>query len=229
MRYNEKMNNLVVVKSFPNGLRIILDPDAPFLELLKEVAMKFRESAKFFGNAHLALSFVGRRLSEEEENSMVEAIQKNADLVILCIMEDEDSDRGKRYLGALKEPMEALADHSLCRIYRMHIKEGEVLESDRGVILLGSVDPGGMIVSRGDIIVCGSLGGEAYAGGEEDAGRYIAAFDLCPIHLQIGPFHYTPGKEKRGGFFVKPKMEPKCARVIEDKIVVGVLDRGFIP
>ena len=218
------MKNLVIVKSFPNGLRITLDREAPFLEVLKEAAEKFRESGKFFKDAKVALSFEGRELGEEEENSLVEAIQNNSDLQILCIINEEESERSRRYLGILQEPMEAISDNSLCRIYRMHISEGEVLESDRGVILLGSVDPGGLIVSGGDIIVCGTLAGEAVAG----EGRYIAAFELIPGHLRIGGIDYSPDREEKPRWFVKPKMEPKCARVAEGKIIIGPLDRSFV-
>ena len=106
----------------------------------------------------------------------------------------------------------------------MKLSEGEVLESDRGVILLGSVDPGGLIVSGGDIIVCGTLAGEAVAG----AARYIAAFELIPSHLRIGQTDYFPDPEDKPRWFVKPKMEPKCAREAEGKIIIGPLDRSFV-
>ena len=222
------MKNLVIVKSFPNGIRVTLDQDAPFLELLKETAGKFKESARFFKNAKVALAFAGRELSEDEETSLVEVIQNYTELEILCIMEEWDSEGNRRFLGALKEPAEALEDHSLCRIYRMHIHEGDVLESDRGIILLGSSDPGSLIVSKGDIIVCGTLAGEAIAGEEEDTERYIAAFDLCPSHLKIGSKHYYPKEGAKPKWFTKPKMEPKCARIAGSEIIIGPLDRSFI-
>ena len=51
------MKNAVIIKSFPNGLSIFLDSDISFDQLLEEIAMKFRESANFFKDASMVLSF----------------------------------------------------------------------------------------------------------------------------------------------------------------------------
>ena len=57
------MKQPVVIKANNYGLMIILDPDLEFEELLKAVGEKFKESAKFFGNADMAVAFDGRKLS----------------------------------------------------------------------------------------------------------------------------------------------------------------------
>ena len=58
------MKNAVIIKSFPNGLTIFLDSELPFSQLLEEIAMKFSESANFFKDASMVLSFEGRELTE---------------------------------------------------------------------------------------------------------------------------------------------------------------------
>lgn len=55
------MKNPVIIKSFPNGLSLYLDDAMPFDRLLEEIAVKFKESAQFFKDAHMGISF-------EEEN-----------------------------------------------------------------------------------------------------------------------------------------------------------------
>ena len=45
------MKDLVLIKSFPNGIALHLDNEAPFEELLEEIAYKFSEARAFFGDA----------------------------------------------------------------------------------------------------------------------------------------------------------------------------------
>ena len=56
------MKDLVLIKSFPNGIALHLDQDAPFEKLLEEIAYKFSEARAFFGNATMALSLEDRQL-----------------------------------------------------------------------------------------------------------------------------------------------------------------------
>ena len=85
------MKNAVIVKSFRNGLTLYLDSDLDFGQLLEEVAGKFNESKEFFSDASVAVSFEGRELSFEEEDSLIETIRINSHLNITCIVgKDEE-------------------------------------------------------------------------------------------------------------------------------------------
>ena len=68
------MKNPVIIKSFPNGLSLYLDETLPFEMLLEEIAVKFKESAQFFKDAHMGISFEGRKLTEEEERIILDVI-----------------------------------------------------------------------------------------------------------------------------------------------------------
>ena len=59
------MKNSVVIKSNRSGMTVILDPELPFEQLLQDVAVKFGESAKFWGSVQMALTLAGRDLSPE--------------------------------------------------------------------------------------------------------------------------------------------------------------------
>ena len=50
----------VIIKSNKYGLTVILDDKMPFQELLLDIADKFQESANFFRNAKMAVTFRGR-------------------------------------------------------------------------------------------------------------------------------------------------------------------------
>ena len=49
-----KMSSSVMIKSFQNGIAVILDDTIAFPVLLEEVGLKFKESASFFRNSKMA-------------------------------------------------------------------------------------------------------------------------------------------------------------------------------
>ena len=55
------MKHGVILKSYKQGINLILDGDEEFETLLKEIGDKFRESADFFKEAKIALSIEGRK------------------------------------------------------------------------------------------------------------------------------------------------------------------------
>ena len=62
----------VVIKGNKSGIRIVLDDVLPFPEILEEVEKKFKESSNFLGEAQVAVSFDGRKLTEEQEAILLE-------------------------------------------------------------------------------------------------------------------------------------------------------------
>ena len=44
------MNNSCLIKSFPNGIVLHLDPEKPFADLIIDIAEKFSESRAFFAS-----------------------------------------------------------------------------------------------------------------------------------------------------------------------------------
>ena len=77
------MKGSCIIKSFPNGINLILKEDVNFEDLLNEIGDKFEKSRPFFGNASMALSFEGRNLSEEEETKIVDVINKCSDIDVV--------------------------------------------------------------------------------------------------------------------------------------------------
>ena len=96
------MSSPVIIKSFQNGIAVILDASIPFQTLLEEVGMKFRESATFFKDAKMAVSFEGRSLSAEEEKQLVAEITSNCSLRIICLV-GKDDEKNQTYLKAIHQ------------------------------------------------------------------------------------------------------------------------------
>ena len=83
------MNDTVVIKGSKSGIILVLSPDASYETLKKDVAAKFQASASFWGAASKAISFKGYELSDEQKNEIIDIIQDNCQLSIVCIMEDD--------------------------------------------------------------------------------------------------------------------------------------------
>ena len=194
------MKNAVIVKSFRNGITLYLDGNMEFEQLLEEVADKFKESKEFFRDATVAVSFEGRDLSFEEEDRLIEAVRVNSHLNITCIVgEDEEKSRiyGKA-LEAYRRKREE--EESVGQFYRGTLRKGQILETESSIIVLGDVNPGSSVIAAGDIVVLGSLRGNAYAGGNGRPGHYVAALEMAPQKIKIGDFKYITNEKSKWAF-----------------------------
>ncbi|MCR5735323.1 MAG: septum site-determining protein MinC [Lachnospiraceae bacterium] len=208
------MKNPVIIKNFPNGLSVILDPDIPFDELYTALGKKFRESSKFFGKAKLVISFSGRVLEEEEERLLTDAIADNSELTVLCIVGTDDEKNqqyikaGSRFVGD-QEKM-------LSRFYKGPIRAGEVVESDTDLIILGDVNPGAEVISAGNIIILGTLYGTARAGSNGNEASFVVALDLRPVKICISDYSMNIFSKK--GLF-RSKAVPKIVFLREGELL----------
>ena len=221
------MKNAVIIKSFPNGLSIFLDSDISFDQLLEEIAMKFRESANFFKDASMVLSFEGRVLTEQEERQIVNTISANSRLNIVCIM-GKDEETGKSYMRALQQlsfHQEVLENAG--QFYKGTLKDGQILETDNSIIVLGDVYPGACIISSKDIVVLGGLYGQAYAGGNGEEGHFVVALEMSPEKLKIGDFKYKTS-EKQSKWSIKPKIQPKIAFVNDARVIIEPITKELL-
>ncbi|MEG1847275.1 MAG: septum site-determining protein MinC [Lachnospiraceae bacterium] len=218
------MNHAVLIKSYPNGLSVILEEGIAFDTLLLEVEKKFKESGKFFQNAKLALSLEGRKLTSEEEKQIVDCICQVSGLDIACVV-GKDEQKNQMYLKALQQ-LDVPADQNNGQFYKGTLKNGQVLETESSIVILGDVYPGSTIVSTKDIVILGGLYGEAYAGGNGESGHFIVALEMSPEKLKIGDLKYR--NEKAAKWPVKPKTQPKIAYIQNDKIIIKPITKELL-
>lgn len=219
------MKNAVILKSFQNGISIYLDATVPFEELMQEVAIKFKESSRFFGDAKMALSIEGRSVSEEEELRILRTIHENSEVDIVCLV-GKDEEKNRQLFYALQD-WKINRQENNGQFYRGTLKNHQTLETESSIIVLGDVYPGSAIVSTKDIIILGSLYGEAYAGGNGEKEHFIVALEMAPEKLKIGDFKYK-GKPHKSKWGLKPKIQPKIAYVKENKVVVEPITKELL-
>ncbi len=177
------MKNSVVIKSSRSGMTVILDPQLPFEELLKDVGAKFGESARFWGSVRMTLTLAGRELTPEEELALVNVITGNSGIEVLCLL-DQDQERTRRCEEAINAKLMEISALS-GRFYRGTLKEGEGIVEENGVVVIGDVEKGAGIVSNGHVVVVGDLRGSVTAGASGNTEAVVAAAEMAPSALQI--------------------------------------------
>ncbi len=178
------MKENVSIKSNKYGIEIHLNPHIPFSDLLHDVEKKFREASKFFSNASLAVSFMDRLLTKEQERQLLDLITETANISIICVI-DNNKTTEQLYRTIVEQSSEHLKNKD-GQFYRGTLKRRQVLESETSVIILGDVEYGAKVISKGNVVVMGSLSGSVHAGANGDANAFITALDMNPKILKIG-------------------------------------------
>lgn len=180
------MTQPVVIKANNFGILVVLDSEIPFSDLVEAVKAKFGESRKFLGNAEMALGFDGRELTFDEESELISAISDSSDLKVICVL-DKDEQREQQFKNAIDERVFSL-DSKNAVFYKGSLRSGQVAEFEAGVIVLGDINPGAKIVSKGNIVILGSLKGTAIAGANGNDKAFIIALDMKPMQLRIADY-----------------------------------------
>ncbi|NLY48803.1 MAG: septum site-determining protein MinC [Clostridiales bacterium] len=176
-------NNSVIIKGNKYGIVVVLDPDIEFDELKKIVSKKFKESKKFFEKAKMAISFEGRKLSDEEQKEILDIISNNTDMQIVCII-DNDPKTEELFKKTLEQKLMEI-ESATGQFYKGILRSGTSLEFETSVIIIGDVNNGARVVSKGNIIVLGSLRGNAYAGAGGNTNAFVVALDMRPTQIRI--------------------------------------------
>lgn len=220
------MKDAVLIKSFPNGITLLLNEEASFETILDEIAYKFAEARNFFGTASVALSIEGRQVSGMEEIRILEAIRSNSNVRIMCIV-GHDEETNKNFIKALQHTEKKLTGGDEGQFYKGTLKNKDVLETENSIVILGDIYPGCAVISSKNIIVLGGLYGEAYAGGDGKADAFVVALEMEPERLKVGDFKYK-NSNKQSKWGIRPKVQPKIAYVKNQRIVFEPLTKDLL-
>lgn len=178
------MVNSVIIKGNKYGIVVVLDSDLEFEELKSNLTEKLKDSAKFFGNAKMAISFEGRKLSIDEQREILDLIAENTDLSVVCIM-DNDEEKEQQFKKCLEDRLVDMNSNT-GQFYKGNLRSGQVLEVETSVIIIGDVKPGARVVSKGNVIILGSLKGTVFAGATGNENSFVVALDMSPMQIRIG-------------------------------------------
>lgn len=184
------MNNYVILKGKKDRLSIHLNNEVDFLALRDSLIDKIREARNFIGNGQMAIEFTNRKLSELEENVLIDLIKVNSDLNITYVFSDSDGEKEKIKF------VKAITEEGFTKFYRGTLRSGNRLEYDGNIVVIGDVNPGALIRAKGNVIVLGFLNGTVYAGQDEDRDAFVGATHMNPVQLVIGHTIAEPMQKK---------------------------------
>lgn len=220
---------LFTLKSYQRGLALHIKPEADMETLLEELQEKFQSSRHFFGNMQVGLAITGRELTEEEEDAILNVIEENSDLQIVCLIGDDERIRSLLEDAFEKDAEQEVLPEADGQFYRGTLKKDQSLETEHSVIILGDVNPGAKVFSRRDVIVLGALLGEVHAGvgSEDEDGHFVCALEFSPEKLKIGSHKYKKKPEKR--FWPESyKKSPKIAALQGGEILVKPVTKELL-
>lgn len=216
------MNNSVMIKGNKYGIVVVLSPEMDFEELKQLIAEKFQESNKFFGNAKMAISFEGRKLSNEEQKEILDIIGETTEMQIVCVIEN-DTEVEETFRKTLDQKLMELSNNS-GQFYKGILRSGASLEFETSVVIIGDVNHGARVVSKGNIIVLGSLKGTAFAGATGNTNSFVLALDMSPMQIRIADtIARSPDKP------IKDEVkEPKIAFLEDGNIYIEPLNKNIL-
>jgi septum site-determining protein MinC len=191
----------VQIKGTGTGLRVTL-PDSPIQEIVDDLRLQLRRKAGFFAGANVSLvvpslpfdlDVIGRVQDELRELGM------HLHSVNVAVTEAPDLSSGaRRDKPARRVPEATVAPGSAAApdagaspgegaiVVRGTVRSGQRVSHRGSVVVVGDVNPGGEVIAGRDVVVWGRLRGVVQAG-LEDPGSIVAALDLAPTQLRIGP------------------------------------------
>lgn len=184
----------VTIKGTKNGLTLHLDDTCSFEELLYGLQdmLSLEHYMDGKGQKISVLVKLGHRyVTEEQEQILTDVITEKQNLYIHSI---ESEVMTKDEANRLKAESEII---SVAKI----VRSGQVLETEGDLLLIGDVNPGGMVKAGGNIFILGSLRGIAHAGFNGNKRAVIAASDMRPTQLRINhvlnrsPDHIQEGND----------------------------------
>ncbi len=216
------MDNSVIIKGLNNGIIVVLDSVLDFEILKEKVTKKFRDSSKFLGNAQVALSFEGRELTDEQQLELVQIISEQSELKIVCLVVN-DPDKEALFQKNIDNAQSCTNNSNGC-FYKGNLRSGQSLEFDNSVVIIGDVNPGASVISKGNIVVLGALRGTVFAGSAGNDKAFVMALDMSPVQIRIADtIARSPDNPEKTN--VK---EPKIAFLELDNIYIEPITRKIL-
>jgi septum site-determining protein MinC len=208
--------NIVSIKGTKNGLLILLNPDYHFEIIKQELQEKLSASKGFFIGAKFQLHSPDKYSAEEKiqltqiccENGLVP--QDNGK-----IKHDQNVAKDKTTFRKGLTPEET---HNKCLLLRKNIRNGQFVQYDGHIVVLGNVHRGAELIAGGNILVMGSLKGIAHAGANGDTNATIMAYSLQPTQLRIAGIIGLSDKA------VPKNPKPELAYLADKHIIVEEYD-----
>lgn len=204
---------LIMIKGTREGLTLFIDESCSFDEVIDELNDKVISSRPKRDEpiVSVKVKLGNRYLYDEQKNQLSKIIAGENRFKIHSI----DSDVVRR-----EDALQWKEDSEVKTINRV-IRSGQVIEVNGDLLLIGDVNPGGKVVSTGNIYIMGSLHGIAHAGADGDVNAFIAASYMKPNQLRIADYiSRAPDYESDGVYMECGLIDEEQDKIVIDRLQV---------
>jgi septum site-determining protein MinC len=232
----QSVSGYIAIKGTRNGLRLTLEPETPFKELLRALADRLAESPSFFRGASIAVDTSQRALRSSERMQLEDLLA----LYQMSIIPLDKLIEKRKEVKVVTQPLPAPSSEVTMTqstdyvqrdpresedtlFLRRTVRSGQAIHHHSNVIVLGDVNPGAEIMAGGDIIVWGVLRGMVHAGYPDNQTALVCSLQLSPVQLRIAHLLSRPPE----GF--EAQQLPEVASIRQEQIIVETWISGHPP
>lgn len=183
------MLHLIAIKGSKDGLRLHLDEQAEWPDVLEALREQLGQGSNFFQGARVIVDIGERALSDEQLAALMDLMRQHSLTPDSLASTARESRNAARAAGIAARPLMRNAtetdDRSEAVFVWRTIRSGQVVRHHGHVTVLGDLNPGGEIIAGGNVIVWGRLRGTVHAGALGDRSAVICALELTPTQLRI--------------------------------------------
>lgn len=189
---------MITLKGSPKGIMITIE-EADFATACVELPAKLRDSAAFFNEETLEVFLTSTSLTEAEVFELRPIVCESLSNTHVIFIETPP-----KLLPKQHSILDDLGnDEGITKFIRTKVTEGETIEYDNNLIIIGDVERGACVKCAKNLFVLGALYGAAYV---TDPAAVVVAMKLMPEHLEIAGFSTTVTKSALKKFLSAPEI-----------------------
>ncbi|MGC9099785.1 MAG: septum site-determining protein MinC [Caldisericum sp.] len=179
------MKDFVSLKGINGDVVLKIDPTAPFEEVLNIIKSLIESERNFFSKGFLTIDTQGKELSEDE-------ISKLQDLLNGINVSFRINEEKKLFVENKETPKQSVF------VINHTVRSGQVFRYNGSIVILGNVNPDGVVESESDVYVFGVIKGKV------TARRRVVALGFQQQYLNINGLEIdfkTPEKSRKPWVF----------------------------
>ena len=193
------MPEQIILKSAQGVLEIHILESANFEQAFEEIKQKFSENRSFFEGAS-RVALMGKVLLSDQKNQIRRTFAKDFKIKqvyfedelklqsIQTIIRREKNHSGLHTSREVEMPgpnVQPAQQLKQTLFLTTTVRNGQRVESDGNIVVVGDVNPGAELIARENIVVFGKLLGLAHAGAEGDETAFVVANKLKAKQVRI--------------------------------------------
>lgn len=209
-------DELVTFKGVNEGVFINIQGND--MEAIKEEIKKKMELSLSFYKGTNIIGIRSEELSLEKILEIKYMLRYKYDLTVSDKMDLEIFTKEEVQNKVKDESMEGVfkdIDMGMTKFVNGTIRSGQVEIYPGNIVIVGDVNPGGLIQAKGNIIVLGTIRGLAHAGIGGNRKAIVAAYKLQPTQLRIADIIVRPPDEGEISYKV-----PEIAKIKNGKVII---------